>query len=204
MKALARYSDVSNSNILALVVAAGSFAKPTDRTPLAEASSWALTRQKTSIEDVKALGDYFVDHEVGLVILYAQNGAYGLTPSDLIKASANDITFFAKAGASQAHRHIHIEGPVRPGDKLGYDIESNFVVSGSTNDASGGGVILGKVLEIASLPKGLLDRVTTAFTGSSFDATAQMPGSATKGYSDMITLSGESVADEIATINLRV
>ena len=173
-----------------------------DRTPLTEASSYALLSEKNSIEKLSKLGDYYLDHEVGLLIIWASGGDYGGTAGP-VKSDMQNLSVYAKAGSAQQYRHIHIEGPVRPGDKLGYDAQSNFVKAGSTNDVSGG-IVLGRVLEVASLPKGLLDRVTTAFTGSSFDATAQMPGSATKGYSDMITLSAESVADEIATINLKV
>lgn len=203
--ALDRYSSVANTEILGILLVAdgGAVSKNTDRTPLTEASSYALLSEKNSIEKLSKLGDWYLDHEVGVLIIWASGGDYGGTAGP-VKSDMQNLSVFAKAGAAAQYRHIHIEGPVRPGDKLGYDAQSNFVKSGATNDVSGGNVVLGRVLEVASLPKGLLDRVTTAFTGSSFDATAQMPGSATKGYSDMITLSAESVADEIATINLKV
>ena len=58
-------------------------------------------------------------------------------------------------------------------------------------------------MEIITEPRGLLDRVETAFKGSSFSASAKMPGTATKGFSDMITLSNEVVADQLVTINFR-
>jgi len=75
----------------------------------------------------------------------------------------------------------------------------------SAEDALGtsNAVSLGRVMEIIREPKGLLDRVETAFKGSSFSASAKMPGTATKGFSDMITLSSEVVADEIATLIVR-
>ena len=101
------------------------------------------------------LGDYYLDHEVGLLIIWASGGDYGGTAGP-VKSDMQNLSVYAKAGSAQQYRHIHIEGPVRPGDKLGYDAQSNFVKAGSTNDVSGG-IVLGRVLEVASLPKGLLD-----------------------------------------------
>lgn len=205
LKALSRYSSVNNSNILGIVLnVIGAVSKNTDRTPLTEASSYCLLSEKTSIEQLSQLGDYYLDHEVGVLILWAEAGAFSVT--GLVQASIPVLSFYAQIGASAIYRHIHCVGPIRPGDKLSYDDQSNFCKMAGASDALGSSnaVSIGRALEVASLPKGLLDRVTTAFSGSSFDATAQMPGSATKGYSDMITLSGESVADQIVTINLKV
>ena len=55
-------------------------------------------------------------------------------------------------------------------------------------------------------PRGLLERVKTGFKGEEFDASAKMPGSATKGFSDMIILSGEvqTVADQIVVVNVKI
>ena len=113
-------------------------------------------------------------------------------------------SFFTKVGASQQYRHAHMVGPCRPGDKVSYDAQSNLCVLSSDSDAkdSSEGSI-GRVMEIIREPRGLLDRVETAFKGSSFSASAKMPGTATKGFSDMITLSSEVVADELATIIVR-
>ena len=65
-------------------------------------------------------------------------------------------------------------------------------------------LVVGRVYELIKEPRGLLDRVRTGFNGSEFGADAKMPGSATKGFSDLITLSKESVADEIAIINIKI
>ena len=66
------------------------------------------------------------------------------------------------------------------------------------------------MLGIVSQPKGLLERVRTAWDGSSFDASEQMPGTATAGYTDLITLSPENVsgtsgvADQVVLINVKM
>jgi hypothetical protein len=63
---------------------------------------------------------------------------------------------------------------------------------------------IGRVFAFQKEPRGLLERVRTGWNGSEFGADAQMPGSATKGFSDLITLSDETVADEIAIINVKI
>jgi hypothetical protein len=65
-------------------------------------------------------------------------------------------------------------------------------------------LVVGRVLEFQKEPRGLLERVRTGWNGSEFGADAQMPGSATKGFTDLITLSDETVADEIAIINVKI
>ena len=65
-------------------------------------------------------------------------------------------------------------------------------------------LVVGRVYQLIKEPRGLLDRVRTGFNGSEFGADAKMPGSATKGFSDLITLSSETVADEIAIINVKI
>ena len=65
-------------------------------------------------------------------------------------------------------------------------------------------LVVGRVLELIKEPRGLLERVRTGFQGDEFAADAKMPGSATGGFSDLITLSDEVVADEIAVINIKV
>ena len=70
--------------------------------------------------------------------------------------------------------------------------------------------ICGRVLAVIAQPKGLLDRVRTAWDGSSFSAADKMPGTATAGYTDLITLSPENVsgtsgvADQVVYINVKM
>jgi len=55
----------------------------------------------------------------------------------------------------------------------------------------------------------LLDRVRTAWNGTSFGAADQMPGTATKGFTDLITINsqnagGSPIADKVAVCNLKI
>jgi len=67
-------------------------------------------------------------------------------------------------------------------------------------------LVVGRVMDIIKEPRGLLERVRTGFQGDEFDASAKMPGSATGGFSDMITLSAEiqTVADQIVVVNVKI
>ena len=150
-------------------------------------------------------GDFFIDTESGVLLMYSDGGAdWSL---GIVAADFTTLGFNPKSGNAQQYRHVHMVGPCRPGDKLSYDDQSNFCVMASTEDAHEDGtsntVSIGTVMEVIREPRGLLDRVETAFKGSSFSASAKMPGTATKGFSDMITLSGETVADELVTIIVR-
>ena len=125
-------------------------------------------------------------------------------------------------------RMIHLVGAARPGDFVTFDAESNFIVTpalAEANVAEAGAdagaevaalinllrdrdfeqtLVVGRVLELIKEPRGLLERVRTGFQGDEFAADAKMPGSATGGFSDLITLSAEKVADQIAVINIKI
>ena len=192
---LARYDHLTNGgSIVAIILDSAGIAQNTDRTPLATSVTTGLVNQKSDPELIFAAGDYYIDAEAGLVIVHSSTG--NLAGSQF--SAADTIDYFPLAGASTQHKYVHAVGPVRPGDALTYDAYSNF------KKAAAGETVVAKVLAIEVQPKGLLDRVSTAWHGSSFDAAAKMPGSATKGFTDMITLSDESVADTIITINVRV
>lgn len=197
--AAARYSDLG-ANVQGMVLNAEGISRNTDRTPF---SSATLVREKSSPALLKAIGDFYLDAEVGIVLMWDDRADWS-TGTILALAS---VEFFAKEGTSQQYRHIHAVGPLRPGMKLSFDAQSNFCKMGSAQDAHADGTSntqhIGTVMEIIREPKGLLDRVETAFKGSSFNASAKMPGTATKGFSDMITLSEEVVADELVTLIVR-
>jgi hypothetical protein len=197
--AFARYSDLG-SNVQGMVLNAAGVSRNTERTPF---SSAVLVKEKSSPALLKAAGDFYLDAEVGIVLMWDSHADW----SNGAITSLASVSFFAKVGASQQYRHIHAVGPLRPGMKLSFDAQSNFCKMGSAQDAHADGTSntehIGTVMEIIREPKGLLDRVETAFKGSSFSASAKMPGTATKGFSDMITLSEEVVADELATLIVR-
>ena len=205
LKALDRYEQLTNSDFVGVLIDPAGISSNTDRTPITEASATFLLAEKKSPELLKKAGDYFVDGEVGLILFYSAGGVFGAGVGEYNPVSYSAISYYAKVGASQQYRHAHMVGPCRPGDRLSYDAQSNICVLASDSDALGtsNAVSIGRVMEIIREPKGLLDRVETAFTGSSFSASAKMPGTATKGFSDMITLSSEVVADELVTLIVR-
>lgn len=207
LKALDRYAQLNNSDFVGIMIDPAGISRRTDRTPIAEASATFLLAEKSSPELLKKVGDYFVDAEVGVILFYSNGGVFGTGTGEYNTANYSAISYFAKVGSAQQYRHAHMIGPCRPGDKLSYDAQSNMCVMASAEDAHALGTSntnsLGRLMEVIREPKGLLDRVETAFKGSSFSASAKMPGTATKGFSDMITLSSEVVADEIATLIVR-
>lgn len=202
LTAFARYSDLA-ATVQGIQLDSAGICRNTDRTPI-EDQNGLLTRSRSSVALLAQSGDFFVDADVGMILMY--DSAADWTAGDITSSNLTSAIYhFTKVGASGDYRHVHMVGPCRPGDKLSYDDQSNFCVLGATDvdakSASEGSI--GRVMEIITEPKGLLDRVTTAFAGSSFSASAKMPGSATKGFSDMITLSGEIVADELVTVIVR-
>ena len=193
---LARYSDSTRPSLLieasdtVMAIAlptdngGGALATNTERTPFEDANG-VLANEKKSVQALRAAGDYFIDADYGLVILY------GTT----VAATSVTYYWYDADGASSSWKGIAAIGEFLPGDYVTYDAYSNFV-PGTASDH------IGRVLAVHRQPRGLLERVNTAWSGSSFDATAQMPGSATKGFTDLITLSEETVADKVLILNV--
>lgn len=125
--------------------------------------------------------------------LDSDNAATGLSVSAV---AAPDLT--GNDAADQANVKTAIDAAV---DALRNKIESAFEDRHFEE-----GLVVGRVMDIIKEPRGLLERVRTGFNGSEFDASAKMPGSATGGFSDMITLSGElqKVADQIVVVNVKI
>lgn len=155
----------------------------------------AVVNAKKRIQDISSLGDYFFDAAVGVLIVHSD--------FDDTTAHNNDTISPWEYGsaASAEHQHIYFVGPCKPGDYIDYDVESNFTATATKADS------LGRVLEIQSFPKSLMDRTTTAWQGSSFDASMRMPGSATEGLPDNLTLSGQNgevVGNRMVIANIRI
>lgn len=159
----------------------------------------AVVNAKSRIQDIGALGDYFFDAAVGILVVHSD--------FDVASAASDTISPWQyNSATSEAHQHIYFVGNCQPGDHITYDVESNFTkltVSASTLPAD----ILGRVLEIQQFPKSLMERVTTAWQGSSFDASMRMPGSATQGLPDNLTLAGQNdevVGNRMVIANIRI
>jgi hypothetical protein len=157
-----------------------------------------VVNKKNKIADIAKEGDYFVDYAKGIVFVHASDGA--TTPI----SNSSTVKFYQYGGASsEDHQHIYFVGTCKPGDHITWDFESNFIVDSSP----GYGTSLGRVLEIQEFPKSLMERTTTAWQGSSFDASMRMPGTATQGLPDNLTLAGQNdevVGNRMVIANIRI
>ena len=194
--ALARYDGVieSTDSVVGLVLTHSPVAKNTDRTPVACTNATVLVTEKGSPDLVTSEGDWYLDTAVGILFI-------NTTTWDAVKAAGITITFnFYAANGADAARYVHLDGVVRPGDYVTFDVDSNFVASSSSDYR----LNVGRLHALISEPRGLLDRVRTSWNLSNMTAADQMPGTATKGFSDNITLNSGDVAGQIAYINVKV
>jgi hypothetical protein len=168
-------------------------ARSTDRTPISDSNS-ILQNEKKSIRALRAQGDFFIDADHGLVLVFDHLDGDGSRTTPL-PATSLSYAFYDTDAASTSWQQIAAVGDFTPGGYVTYDEYSNLA-PGSAGDH------IGRVLAVHVQPLGLLERVNTAWSGSSFDASAQMPGSATKGFTDLITLSNETVADKVLIVSV--
>lgn len=198
-----RYAGLDMADVVGYDLGLGRLATSTSRTPVSiSAGSW---RERSDISLLARAGDFFLDADAGIILFFEAGG--NLAPVDSAAGALNaDISVFEYSTAVSAQEQMTMMvGDCRPGDFVSFDEMSNFKVAEATDHTSQ--LVVGRLLALYKEPRGLLERVRTGFAGDDFDATAKMPGSATKGFSDLITLSahhGESVADEIAVINVKI
>jgi hypothetical protein len=195
-----RYAGViaSGDNVVGYNLGIGKLASHTSRTPAA-VNGLASSRYRSDVSLLGKLGDWTLDADAGIVLLWKEGG--NAAPAGLASFSVFDYT----AAASEQERMVMFVGDGRPGDFVSFDEMSNFVVA--TDDDHAAHLVVGRLLAMFKEPRGQLERVRTGWDGDDFDATSKMPGSATGGFSDLITLPahfGESVADEIAVINVKL
>lgn len=201
--AMPRYVGLDMANVVGYDLELGRLATPTSRTPVTFAQgSW---RERSDVSLLARAGDFFLDADAGIILFFEAGG--NAAPVDSAAAAlAGDISVFEYSTAASAQEQMTMMvGDCRPGDFVSFDEMSNFKVAEAADHTSQ--LVVGRLLALYKEPRGLLERVRTGFAGDDFDATAKMPGSATGGFSDLITLSahhGESVADEIAVINVKI
>lgn len=200
---LARYDLAGTEPIVALALANKPVAKNTDRTPFSSDVSGMLSKEKSTITAVKIEGDWYLDAEVGL--LFVHEDTYATLVSDNSDPTLS-YSYYDDAGIGAASEQwIYFDGEGKPGDLLSVDEKSNFVVKGVSDDIlASTDPHLGRLYYTWSEPRQLLDKVKSAFSLSNMNAAGKMPGTATKGYSDMITLASEAVADRIAVLAVRI
>ena len=202
LKALARYKGLELDDVVGYNLELGRLATPTSRTPLTIVGSW---RERSDISLLAKAGDWYLDADAGILLFWEEGGDAAPVDAAAAALPASITVFEYSDAASAQERMVMMVGDCRPGDFVSFDEMSNFVVADADDHTDQ--LVVGRMLALYKEPRGLLERVKTGFSGSEFDATAQMPGSATKGFSDLITLSAhneESVADEIAVINVKI
>lgn len=195
-----RYSTLITdaSPVVALGLAHQPVAVNTDRTPFACDIDGVLVREVSSIDKISKEGDWFLDAKVGVLILHEDTWATQV-------AAAATLTFsydYYDDATATSERYVHLDGRCKPGDKVVVDADSNLTKADLSTVAFY--EVLGTVHQLISEPKGLLDRVRSAWNHSGIDKTMQMPGTATKGFSDLITLSDEPVADQLAIVFINI
>jgi hypothetical protein len=200
---LARYAGIldATSEVVALGLANAPVAVHTDRTPITSDVAGILVRKRTSPDLVSKEGDWYLDADLGVLFLHLDTWTtqVGLTATPTFSYSFYDDP----NTVATAHRFVHVDGPVRPGDWLAVDEESNMTKASAAQIAAGEELV-GRVLAVESEPRALLKEVKTAWDLAGASAASQMPGSATKGFTDLITLSQEVVADQVVIANIRV
>lgn len=199
---LARY-DLVAEEIVAFALANKPVAKNTSRTPISSDVTGVLLKEKTTLANVKVEGDWYLDADVGLLFVHADTYAALVTDSATVTFS---YSYYDDAGiGSTSAQWIYFDGEGVPGDLLSVDDKSNFVVKGVGADIlASTDPELGRLLYVLTEPRDLQDKVKTAFNLTNMNAAGKMPGSATAGYSDMITLAAEDVADRIAILTVRI
>ena len=196
---------------------AGSIAANTDRTPVTfnAAAEAVFLRERSSAAKCTRNGDWFWDNDAKMLLVRVADPSDNPCPASCtVTYSTNQVPSADLGTQANEHRYTHASGDVRPGCYMTYDGRANFVpvaeVRPGVPSFSDGGdgndqlvEVIGRCLAVVKQPRGLLDRVRTAWEGSSFAKDAQMPGTATKGFTDLITLSGQTVADTVCIINVK-
>lgn len=226
LKAMPRYKGLPLSgNVVGLKLTKPAAAH-TSRTPVTVTFADATVARKRSEPSlIGKAGDWYLDDEASILFIFEDGGD--------AKPNLTSVRYFQYDGAASSfdnageEKYIHFVGDCKPGDFVTFDKLSNMTVRSAslslTDDDTGdesavnSALILdmlqeredftiGRVMDIIKEPRGLLERVRTGFNGDDFDASAKMPGSATGGFSDMITLSAElqTVADQIVVVNVKI
>lgn len=224
LQALLRYDHLDLSDVMAYEHTS-KLAQHTSRTPVTlttAAGAW-VGRYRSDISLLVKAGDWTMDADAGR-ILFFEAGGNAVAPVDANAQALTGLTAYDYAGAASTEEQMmHLVGDAKPGDFVTFDKNSNFVVRQSNVAALVGNAFneteletalrvmqrdqeltVGRVFEIQKEPRGLLERVRTGWKGEEFGKDAQMPGSATSGFSDLITLSDERIADEIVIVNVKI
>jgi hypothetical protein len=219
LAATTRYeNDVSaGDDVVGLLLAHMDVASNETLTPFAFTGALAnvCTNEVSSISDISSAGDFMMDHDVGMLLVFETDG-------NAAAAASGTFTYFSYASApASVSTFASAIGQLRPGDFVRTDTNSNFVKSQALDFATsdtvisnaGGGLgsaseaaafanaivdralkscheVVGQVLEIREHPQSSLDKVRTAYTD--LRTVDKMPGSATDGLPSALTYASGS------------
>lgn len=166
-----------------------------------------FTRERTTLAEITQAGDYFIDYDVGVILIFETDG-------NAAAVATGTATFYHYDSApASVSTYACAVGDLKPGDFVRADANSNYVkwdvfVAGDVTTVSDGNPtdaelatmmnqvmnaqaeIIGQVLDSDIYPKDYLERVRTAY--SQLDTVDQMPGSASGGLPSQITYAGAS------------
>jgi hypothetical protein len=226
LKAMPRYNGLPlSADVIGLKLDKPAAAHTT-RTPVVIDHGDQALRRRSEPSLISKAGDWYLDDEASILLIWEDGG-------DGVPGTLVSVKYYQYEGAESSfgeageEKFIHFVGDCKPGDFVTFDKLSNMTVRSpaltlvdvdAQDDAAANAAAIldmlqeredftiGRVMDIIKEPRGLLERVRTGFQGDEFDASAKMPGSATGGFSDMITLSGElqAVADQIVVVNVKI
>lgn len=204
LSALSRYTGLSTTaKVTGLALASKPVARNTDRTPIVCDITGVLKAEKDSILKVKKEGDWFCDLSVGM--LFISSDTYATLVTDNTDPTVSYFYYDDSAAGDITDKFVYFDGVLRPGDLISCDNKSNYVPKGSAADIlASTDPALGRVLYALKEPFAEMETKVSGWKGPNFDAASKMPGTATKGYSDMITLAGDTVADTLAILMIRM
>lgn len=217
----------ATDRVVAIALDNTNIAPNTDRTLIVLSSdntsddvSGVLLNEVGSVAAVVGAGDFFVDTVAGVIFIYDVNGT--AMPTSMSGAAGNlTIRYYHYAVApttlAKFTSVLASTSTLQPGDFLKVGTESNFVYWNPASDNAAD--LIGQVIAIDNNYDEGLAKVRTAYSpalgtdssgsmskGVAGSASAnlgqldQMPGSATKGYTDKVTFAG--AADQVVIVNL--
>jgi hypothetical protein len=170
-----------------------------------------FTREVASIGEIAQAGDYFIDLDVGMILIFETDG-------NAAAVASGTVTFYHyESLPSTVSTYACALGDLKPGDLVRADADSNFVkaqviidtdvevVTSEDPETSLTSVelagllnlcskrqdeIIGQVLDSDLHPKDYMDRVRTAWP--QLGTLDQMPGSASAGLPAQLTYAGGS------------
>lgn len=175
-------------------------------TDITSTQTGLLSRQVGTIAKVLKAGDYWVDEQGGGLVVYSNTGA-GTGWAPLVGVTSVTFSFYQYAATTASSlAEVGLYGDVRPGDRLTYDTYSNLVKASATTpeDEIVGILYAFKKERVEGLSRGGLGRVRTGYHDAGASNKSKMPGSATDGYTDLITFAEELAADQIGLVIFQV